>query len=179
MTKTDNREAQTAFILQDRAEGVHYAILNEVYELSNQMAGAFDQLKIAFLIAGLVFGLFAALMLYNFISVGIESTKNEIGILRAVGARGADVFKIFIIEALIVTTICFALSTVASIILCSVINSIAVESVISISFLNFRLINLLFILIVSVVIALIATIMPVSKAARLCMQDFLTMTAKH
>ena len=167
LTKTDNREAQTAFILQDRAEGVHYAILNEVYELSNQMAGAFDQLKIAFLIAGLVFGLFASLMLYNFISVGIESKKNEIGILRAVGARGADVFKIFIIEALIVTTICFALSTVASIILCSVINSIAVESVISISFLNFRLINLLFILIVSVVIALIATIMPVSKAARL------------
>ena len=167
LTKTDNREAQTAFILQDRAEGVHYAILNKVYERSNEIAGDFDQLKIAFLIAGLVFGLFASLMLYNFISVGIESKKNEIGILRAVGARGADVFKIFIIEALIVTTICFALSTVASIILCSVINSIAVESVISISFLNFRLINLLFILIVSVVIALIATIMPVSKAARL------------
>ena len=130
------------------------------------MADAFDQLDTAFLIAGIVCGLFAFLMLFNFISVAIESKKNEIGVLRAVGARGIDVFKIFITQALIITTCCFILSTVASVILCSVINNFAIQSVIKISFLNFSFINVLIIFAISVVTAFLATTVPVIKAAR-------------
>ncbi len=166
LTLTNNTEAQSYFMLNGRANGVNYAMLNLVYDSSYLMADAFAQMNLAFLIAGIVFGAFAALMMFNFISVTIENKKNEIGVLRAVGARGIDVFKIFITEALIITAICFLLSTVTSAILCAVINALATQSIISISFLNFRFVNVLIILGISVLIAVIATILPVIKAAR-------------
>ena len=166
LTLTNNTEAQSYFMLNGRANGVNYAMLNLVYDSSYLMADAFAQMNLAFLIAGIVFGAFAALMMFNFISVTIENKKNEIGVLRAVGARGIDVFKIFITEALIITAICFLLSTVTSAILCAVINALATQSIISISFLNFRFVNVLIILGISVLIAVIATILPVLKAAR-------------
>lgn len=163
---SDNAKEQSMFMLEKHDKGVHYAMKNDVYELAVEVSSIFDDLKSWFLIAGLVVGAFAALMLFNFISVGIENKKNEIGILRAVGARGIDVFKIFIIEALLITTICFILSSVASAFVCALINKVAIESIISISFLNYRFINVLFILGVSLIIALLGTIFPVTKAAR-------------
>ncbi|MBQ3492693.1 MAG: ATP-binding cassette domain-containing protein [Clostridia bacterium] len=166
ITLSQNNLDQTYYMLKGRPYGVNYALKNQVYQTSYDMADAFDQLDTAFLIAGIVCGLFASLMLFNFISVAIESKKNEIGVLRAVGARGIDVFKIFITQALIITTCCFILSTVASVILCSVINNFAIQSVIKISFLNFSFINVLIIFAISVVTAFLATTVPVIKAAR-------------
>ena len=53
-----------------------------------------------------VLAVFAALLLFSFISASINAKKKEIGILRAVGARGIDVFKIFIVEGIAVTLLC-------------------------------------------------------------------------
>ena len=166
LTRTDNEHEQSMFMLEERSNGVNYVMKNDIYELAVEVADIFDELQTWFLVVGSIVGVFAALMLFNFISVGIEDKKNEIGILRAVGARGLDVFKIFIIEALIITTICFILSAVLSGVFCSVLNAVAIETVISISFLNYRFINVLFILLVSLAIAILATIFPVTKAAR-------------
>jgi len=52
-----------------------------------------------FLYVGLVLAVFAALLFSNFISVSISQKKKEIGILRAIGAKGSDVFKIFFSES--------------------------------------------------------------------------------
>ena len=46
------------------------------------MANLIFGLKILFWIAGGVFGLFAALMLFNFITVSISSKNKEIGIIK-------------------------------------------------------------------------------------------------
>lgn len=75
-----------------------------------------------FLYAGLVLAVFAALLLSNFISVSISNKKREIGILRAVGARSNDVFKIFLSESFVIGLICVALSTAASLFLCNTLN---------------------------------------------------------
>lgn len=80
-----------------------------------------------FLYIGLALALFAMLMLFNFISVSITYKKKEIGILRAVGARGTDVFKIFYAESAIITAISLVLSIIASIVLCSIINNIILQ----------------------------------------------------
>ncbi|MBQ7348857.1 MAG: ATP-binding cassette domain-containing protein, partial [Clostridia bacterium] len=118
VANTDNTLEQTYFMLEKRGD-ISFKMVNSVYSTSYYMAEPFSEMKPFFLIAGGVFGLFASLMLFNFISVSIENKKNEIGILRAVGARGVDVFKIYIIEALIITTLCLILSSVASAVLCS------------------------------------------------------------
>jgi ABC-type antimicrobial peptide transport system permease subunit len=43
--------------------------------------------------------------LYNFIASSINSKKKEIGILRAIGARGKDIAKIFIFEDIIIAIV--------------------------------------------------------------------------
>ena len=59
-----------------------------------------------FLIAGCVLGAFALLLLGNFISASIAAQKREIGVLRALGARTADVFAIFLVEGVFVALVC-------------------------------------------------------------------------
>ena len=63
-----------------------------------------------FLYVGIAMAIFAMLLFYNFISVSINNKKREIGILRAVGAKRSDVFKIFYSEAFIIAIINFILS---------------------------------------------------------------------
>ena len=57
---------------------------------------------------------FAALLLYNFISASINAKKQDIGILRAVGARGIDVFLFDALNALIVFAIAFVTAAVST-----------------------------------------------------------------
>jgi ABC-type lipoprotein export system ATPase subunit/ABC-type antimicrobial peptide transport system permease subunit len=61
----------------------------------------------------LVLFLFVMLLIFNFISSSVASKQKEIGILRAMGARGIDTAKIFIIEGAAL----FVLSLAAAVIL--------------------------------------------------------------
>ena len=105
-------------------------------------------------------------MLFNFISVSISSKTKEIGILRAIGARGVDVFKIFILEALMITGICFVLSTVASFVICTAINNSLVGGVIGMSILRFGVLSVLMLLVMTLFISFVATTSPVLKASK-------------
>lgn len=90
---------------------------------SLQMIDSFvESMSQVFLYVGLVLAVFAALLLSNFISVSISNKKRDIGILRAVGARSLDVFKIFFSESFVIGLICTAVSCGASYCLCSMIN---------------------------------------------------------
>jgi ABC-type antimicrobial peptide transport system permease subunit len=59
----------------------------------------------AFLISAVVGAFFSALLLASYIGTSIASKKKEIGILRAVGARGSDIYAIFFYEALAICLI--------------------------------------------------------------------------
>ena len=123
------------------------------------------ELKQIFLILGAVFGVFAALMLLNFISVSISAKKKDIGILRAVGARGSDVFKIFFSEAFIIASICFLLASVGGFIVCNVINT-SMLTIVKMKLLDFGIINVGLVFAVSFGISIIATFFPVYLAAK-------------
>ncbi|MBQ3058246.1 MAG: ABC transporter ATP-binding protein/permease [Clostridia bacterium] len=124
-----------------------------------------DSLSKVFLYVGLVFALFAALLLSNFISVSISNKKREIGILRAVGARSTDVFKIFFSESFTITIICIALSTVLSIIICGLINSTIVEYI-GASLFVFGILSFIIMVAIAVLTAIVATFLPVYNAAK-------------
>ena len=124
-----------------------------------------DALSKVFLYVGLVFALFAALLLSNFISVSISNKKREIGILRAVGARGTDVFKIFFSESFVITAICIALSTFVSLIVCSLING-ETAKYIGASLFVFGIFSFAIMVAIALVTAIIATFLPVYNAAR-------------
>lgn len=52
------------------------------------------------------FLMFSMALLINFISTSINYRKKEIGILRALGCKSKDVLKMFIVESLVLVTIC-------------------------------------------------------------------------
>ena len=161
---TDNTQEQIAHALN--GDGVvSYGLTNDVYSQLNMFLEMILDLQEAFLIVGIVFGVFAALMLLNFISVSISAKKKDIGILRAVGARGSDVFKIFFAEAFIIAAICFIIATVGAYILCNALNT-SMVTIVNMKLLNFTAVNGALILLVSFGISLLATFFPVYMAAK-------------
>ena len=127
--------------------------------------GMINELSQVFLYVGIVLAAFAALLLSNFISVSISYKKQEIGILRAVGARSFDVFKIFFSESFVIAAICVVISIIASVTLCSVINETLI-SLISASLLVFGITSLAVLIAVALVTVVVATFLPVWSAAK-------------
>ena len=166
VAKSDNLSEDVYFMLEDKANAVSYRMYgNEVYDGAATAISMLETLSLVFLIAGLVLAVLSALLLFNFISTSISAKRKEIGVLRAVGARGTDVFKIFFAESFIITIICFIISAVVAGVLCFVLNGIFAGAI-SLSILNYGALEVLLILGVSVVVAVIATVLPVYFASR-------------
>lgn len=117
-----------------------------------------------FLVVGLAIAIFAALLLSNFISASIVSKRKDIGILRAVGAKSTDVFKIFFAESGFIALLCIFVSTIASAIICSVINNILAENLGAKLFV-FGIIPFILLVLIALLTTFAATFFPVRKAA--------------
>ncbi len=123
------------------------------------------QLSNVFLYVALVMAVFAILLFSNFITVSISQKKKEIGILRAVGARSADVFKIFFSESMVIAILCVALSTVASVLVCSLLNTwLAAE--LGASLFVFGALSFAVLIAAALLTVLAATFLPVHNAAK-------------
>lgn len=135
-----------------------------IYSIQNidEMVKSLSQV---FLYVGLVLAVFAILLFSNFISVSISQKTREIGILRAVGARSFDVFKIFFSESFVISVICVALSTVASIVICHFIN-VSLASTLGASIFVFGPLSFIILVGIAFVTAIIATFLPVYNAAK-------------
>ena len=118
-----------------------------------------------FLYVGLALAIFAALLLSNFISVSISQKKKEIGILRAVGARGLDVFKIFFSESFVIASICVVLATMATILTCNILNT-EVASGFGASLFVFGPVSFIVLIVIALITTIVATFLPVWNAAK-------------
>ena len=124
-----------------------------------------QSLSKVFLYVGIVFAAFAILLFSNFISTSISQKRREIGILRAVGARGTDVFKIFFSESFVIAFICSLISIIGTSLVCSALNtSIAAE--LGVSLFVFGPFSMLIIIGTALLTAILATFVPVWMAAR-------------
>ena len=155
---------------------LHYAEegldLDLKFEMNNAVMatlGMFDDIieviSQVFLWVGLGLALFSSFLLMNFISTSISYKKREIGILRAVGARSSDVFKIFFSEAFIIAIINFVLATAASLTTVLILNNYMRNQGINITLLSFGIVQVLIMLGISVLVAAIASFLPVYKIA--------------
>ncbi len=145
---------------------VRYEIQNAVSFELDAVNEALQILSGAFLWIGLGFALFAALMLANFIGTSIAYKKQEIGILRAIGSRSNDVFRIFFAESFIIAMINFVLSSAAVFGVVTFVNYLVRTEVgLLITVLNFGVRQLALLLVVSVLVAWIASFLPVKRIA--------------
>lgn len=145
---------------------IRYQIQNSVtFELDSVN----DVLKIMskyFFWIGIGFAAFAALMLANFIGTSISYKKQEIGILRAIGSRSNDVFRIFFAESFIIAMINFVLSSIGVFAATVIFNQLMRTEVgILITILSFGIRQLILLLAVSIFVAFIASFLPVKRIA--------------
>lgn len=146
---------------------VLYSTDNFLYSSILSVNNLVENLSLVFLIIGIVLAVFAALLLFNFITMSISNKKKEIGILRAVGARGIDVFKIFFSESGIIVGICTVLALIGSIVLTFVINNVLkVEAGLDVTLFVFGPLSVLLMVGIAFAVAVISTFLPVFFAAR-------------
>lgn len=112
-------------------------------------------------IGAVIFTVFAALLLTNFLNVSIEFKQKEIGILRALGARKRDVLSVCLSESFCIAGMDFFLSLIALIALCMALNAYFCLSIFNMGILQ---IGALFLL--SFGVAALATIFPIVKITR-------------
>ena len=163
----DKEEVRSAVAYCYREDSnIRYQVQNSVtFELDSVN----DALKIMskyFFWIGIGFAAFAALMLANFIGTSISYKKQEIGILRAIGSRSNDVFRIFFAESFIIAMINFVLSSIGVFAATVIINQLMRTEVgILITILSFGIRQLVLLLAVSIFVAFIASFLPVKRIA--------------
>ncbi len=143
------------------------------YELQNPVTFELEAihevllvLSKVFLYVGIGFAVFASFLLANFIGTSIAYKKQQIGILRAIGARSNDVFRIFFAESFVIAIINFILSAVGTFAVVSLINYVVrTETGILITILTFSFRQVALLLAASVLVAALASFIPVKKIA--------------
>ncbi len=146
--------------------GVRYAIQNSVTFQLDSINDVLKTLSKYFFWIGVGFALFAAVMLSNFIGTSISYKKQEIGILRAIGSRSNDVFRIFFSESFIIAMINFVLSAIGVFAATVIINSIIRNDVgVLVTVLSFGVRQVALLLIVSIFVAFAASFLPVKRIA--------------
>lgn len=164
-TATDEALIKTCELYN--SENVKFTIQNDTTYMLDMLEEIISMAAGIFVWVAVAFAVFAALMLMNFISTSINYKKREIGVLRALGARGSDVFGIFLNESMIIALINFGLSAIATIVGCKIINAALISSLgYSISLLNVGIRQILLILAVSCGSAILASLLPTSKISR-------------
>lgn len=141
---------------------VNCAIMNSLDMVNNMI----ESLTVGFLWAGIILAIFATLLLFNFISVSITNKKREIGILRAVGARSLDVFKIFFSESVVIVAICCVIAVFGSSIVCGIINNALGENLSGVRLLVFGVPSIALIILLSIVVSFVSTFLPVYSIAK-------------
>lgn len=144
-----------------------YLLKNTITATLSEVNSLIETLSKVFLYIGIGFAVFASFMLMNFIAVSISYKKREIGILRAVGARSSDVFRIFFSESFIISCINWLLAVTFTLSATLFINNmLRSDYSLQITLLNFNIRQIILIFTISLVVAFIASFLPVKKIAR-------------
>ncbi|MGD9901466.1 MAG: ATP-binding cassette domain-containing protein [Spirochaetales bacterium] len=118
--------------------------------------------------ASLVLLFFVLLLMYNFISVSVMNKKKEIGILRAMGARGIDVAKIFMFEGVFIAIVNIILSTIIIVLGTTVLNTSLTNTFeYKLQAITLQPTTLLLVVAMCILVVLIASALPLIRIIRM------------
>lgn len=161
------RSSAEAAVLYELLKSGEYLVNTEAVTQVEDYRETISGFTGAFVGVGAAFAVFAGALIFQFINLSIESKRGQVGILRALGARSADVCRIFFSESFILALVSVAVAIPATIGLSYAVNKILAELFfIRIAVLNFTIWMPVSIFLLGFVIALVATVVPVLKEAR-------------
>ncbi len=149
------------------SENTRFAVVNGATEVFDSFEDIITSVSTIFLYVAIAFAVFASLLLMNFISTSISYKKREIGVLRALGARGSDIFGIFFNESTIIAFINFVLSATATFVGSMIINRVIIKAIgVSVVLLSFGLRQILLLLAICWGSAFISSLIPSIKISK-------------
>lgn len=152
--------------IMNSAEGYQYRFTNKEIMAADELFIILDQFYIITIFGCAIFGIFAALLLVNFISSSISYRKKEIGIIRCLGGRSLDIFKIFSTESMLASVVSTIVSCVLTVVACNVFNSILCNYF-TFSILSFGFLNVVFVFAICAIFSLLATFISILKISRM------------
>lgn len=155
------------FSNQTNEDFISFPMKNSATPMLDMANDLVENVAHVFLYIGIAFAVFSALMLSNFIGSSVSIKKREIGILRALGARSSDVFRIFFNESIIIALINFFFASVSTYIAVRVINNSLRSGVgLTVTVFNFSIRQIVLLLLISVFVASVASFLPVNRIAK-------------
>ena len=143
-----------------------YCLSNSITDSIRTISSVINGARQVLLYIGIGFAIFAGIMLMNFIATSITNKKREIGILRAVGARGNDVFGIFFNESIIIAIINWIVSVIVSGSAVYFINTaFRTKYNFLVTILHFGILQILLMLGLSLIVAFVASFIPVYRVS--------------
>ena len=161
------RSSAEAAVLYELLKSGEYLVYTDAVAEVEEYRETISDFTGAFVGVGAAFAAFAGALIFQFINLSIESKRGQVGILRALGARSADVCRIFFSESFLLALVSVAVAIPATIGLSYAVNKILADLfLIRIAVLNFTIWMPVSIFLLGFVIALVATVVPVLKEAR-------------
>ena len=146
--------------------GIQLRFANEEIKAADQIFIVLEQFYEATILGSVIFGFFAVLLLINFITNSISFRRKEIGILRCLGARNVDIYKIFMTESLLISAFSTVVASVFSIVACSIGNSIICDYF-TFSVLHFGFLNFVVVLCSCIFFSFIGTLIPILRTSKM------------
>lgn len=151
----------------DPVDGSYIRVNNELTYMIEELDEVATYVYPVLYWIGVVFAVFSAVLFAVFVANSIVQKKNEIGVLRAIGARGLDVYRIFLCETGVIALVNALLAIVFTKVVVGLINmSVKGDLFYQISLLHFGIRQILLILAIAAVVALVATFIPIWRIAR-------------
>lgn len=143
--------------------GISYGLASDLGTAISTVIMFYERLHTYLVIIALVFVLFASLLIFNFISVTISYAKKNIGILKSLGAKNKDIYKIFTYESLIIAGVSFVLAIPLWNLTCNLANKLIFEDILYVGGIEINMIAPLATLLLSVVLSTVISIMCSNK----------------
>lgn len=166
-TGTSALDKMIAYMYENGTDERSFRLVNGLSDIFVSVNSIVTMMKPIFFWVGFVFAVFAAFLLMTFIATSIAYKKREIGILRAVGARGLDIYGIFFNEAQIICLISWFIGAIlAGVIAFSMNRSMVQDYGLPVTLFNFRIRQVLVVLAVAFLSGGVASFLPSFFIAR-------------
>ncbi len=174
----DNREVMKIFVIEsdkdkltdifrtysDGSNYVSSTVFSSSINIIKKTVGKLE--KISLYVSG-GFLVFSVILLTNFIVTSITKNKKDIGILKALGAKNLDVYKIFYLESFLISILSVAFSSLICYFGVSIVNKIISKSLFyKIEPIMFNPNVIIYVIVLAVVITFVSSVIPIIKITR-------------
>lgn len=142
---------------------IRYWIYDDVLAPGNTTAFMLSRIG---LLSSIVFLIFAMLMIMNYLSTTINSSRKQIGILRALGAGNGEIFGIYTVEPILIGIIAFVLSTLATFGVGKLFNKLIASSYLDAQLLSLDERSVIILFITSMVAVFLGCLIPIVRLIR-------------